>query len=198
MVHALPSPERGWKMLRTITITAELACTAMLTGCAADTTTFDQGPAPAAEQPITEPQAFTLRLDSATTAETVIPAIMAVGHDQIAMACEANPGASIRIFNPLAPGDYADVPCTAILGDNESTGGTGAALTSDIDGPIGQDRQKIGPISFLMCGLFAAGSTLALNYGVCPHARTPKDRKNCGHVSNFGGAAITILCAIPF
>lgn len=89
-----------------------LGFAAALASCAADTTAPDQLPAQTAEAPATEPSAFTLWLDRATTAETAIPAIVAAAHQQLAAACERTPGAAVRILNPLASGSYQDV-CNA-------------------------------------------------------------------------------------
>ncbi len=47
---------------------------------------------------------FELTLPDNTTVETVIPAIVEAGRDQLATACEAYPGASVRIFNPSPRG----------------------------------------------------------------------------------------------
>lgn len=182
-------------MFRAIMTTAVLGCAAMLTGCATDATTPDQGPATYAEQATTEPQLFTLQLDSAMTAETAIPLMLAASHDQLTVACDSMPGVSVRIFNPLAPGDYLDVPCSVIL---SGTGETSTTLTSEpIDGPIGQAEQKLGLITFVMCGLFLGGAHLFMNYALCPRATTERDRKNCNHLSNGSSFALGIMCALP-
>jgi hypothetical protein len=145
------------------------------------------------------PQSFTVRLDRGTTAENVIPQIVAAARGQLAPMCEEHPGASVRIFAPLASNAYTDVPCSSALADDGANGEASAALViSESDGSIGQAQQKLGPISFLMCGLFAGGSTLFTTYVLCPRARTERDRANCGHVSAGGGFALGILCAIPF
>jgi hypothetical protein len=73
-----------------------------------------------------------------------------------------------------------------------------SSTQAEEDERIGEAREHIGPVTFVMCGLFAAGSILFLNYGLCPQARTPEDRGDCDNVANIGGAAFTILCAFPF
>ena len=187
-------------MLRTIPITGMLAWGAMLTGCVADTRSQDKEPASnQAGQADTSPEVFTLRLDSSMTAETITPVLLASAQDKLLAACEATPDKAVRVFNPLASGVYVDVPCSVLLAGDEATGETSGALTSrESDGPIGQAQQKIGPISFLMCGLFLGGSTLFLDKVMCPRAQTEEARKNCSNVGLGGGIALGILCSIPF
>ena len=187
-------------MLRIMPIAAMLACGAVLTGCAADTMTADHEPADnRAGQADTPQQVFILRMDSGTTAESITPALLASAHDKLLAVCEATPDKAVRIFNPLASGAYADVPCSALLAGDEATGETSGAFTGrESDGPIGQTQQKIGPISFLMCGPFLGGSTLFLDKVMCPRAQTEQDRRNCSNVGLGGGIALGILCSIPF
>lgn len=183
-------------MLETI-LTGVLACGAMLTGCAADTPPLDtsaQGP-PAEPADAVAPT-FEVRLGSKMSQEAVIPEILAAGHDQLVTACTADPGATIRVFNPLASGDFADLTCGSVL-RGKAAGQAAAPFTNNGES-TGQTEQPLGPISLVACGLFAAGSFLFLNEVLCPRATSPQDRENCGHVGNFGSAAITILCAIPF
>ena len=133
-------------MWKTSTTAAALACAATWMGCATETTT-DRG------EPAAEARAFTLQLDAATTADTVIPAILAAGHDQLAAACEAAPGAAVRVANPLASGREAIVPCATLVGE---AGETSAALTRELDdGPIDEAQQKITPVG-LACGVLTA------------------------------------------
>ena len=132
----------------------------------------------------------------APTAEDVIPAILAVGHAQLVIACEQTPEASVRILNPLASGDYADVACSSIL---EGTRQTSDALTSDEkDGPIGTTQQKFGPISLLACGIGTIGTALFTRYALCPGAPTERDRTSCNDVGLWGGTALTVVCTLPF
>jgi hypothetical protein len=187
-------------MLGIIPITAMLGCGAVLTACAADTMTPGQEPADnRAGQADTSPQVFTLRVDSSTTAETITPVLLASAHDKLLAACAATPDKAVRVFNPLASGAYEDVPCSALLADSKETEETSGVLTSrESDGPIRQAQQKIGPISFLMCGLFLGASTLLLDKVMCPRAQTEEARKNCSNVGLGGGIALGILCSIPF
>ncbi len=174
-----------------------LACGAMLTGCAADTTPLDTSAPGSVKEPADSVvPTFEVRLGGTMSQEDVITAILAAGHDQLVTACAADPGASIRVVSPLAAGDVTELACSTALADG-STSQAGAPLTTERES-TGQTQQKIGPISLVACGLFAAGSFLFLNEVLCPRATSPQDRENCAHVGNFGGAAITILCAIPF
>lgn len=182
-------------MLRSIRFTAVLACSAILTGCAADTTPPNQAPSTDAEQSTTEPQLFMLHLDGTMTAKTAIPLILAASHDQLAAACDSVPGASVRILNPLASGDYLDLPCSVIL---NGTGETNITLTSEpFEGPIGHAEQKLGPITFLMCGIFLGSSSLFLAKVLCPRARTAQNRAHCDDLNLGGTIALGLLCSIP-
>ena len=187
-------------MLRTITFTAALGCVAMLTGCAAAGAAPDEEPgaAPAA-QTATPLHVFMLRADSDLTADNVTPALVASAGDDLRVACEATPDKAVRIFNPYAPGTHEDVPCSALLAGGDVTGETSSALTrEERDGPTGQARQEVGPISFLFCGLFVGGSTAFLDKVLCPRATTEHARRSCGNVELAGGIALGILCSIPF
>jgi hypothetical protein len=81
---------------------------------------------------------------------------------------------------------------------DDVTGQAATSSTSNLDGPIGEAQQKLGPISFLMCGLFAGGTALYTRYALCPHATTEEDRSNCNDVGLWGGVGIGILCSLPF
>jgi hypothetical protein len=121
-------------MLKIVTIAARVACGAMLGGCAADVApqgAIDDGPALAASLAETAPQTFEMQLRSDTTAETILPQIVQAGHAQLIEACENNPGASVRVYNPLASGAYADLQCTAILGGEKTLGESWQTLTSE-------------------------------------------------------------------
>jgi hypothetical protein len=62
------------------------------------------------DESTTKPEAsktFVAPTSSTTTAGTVIPQIIAAGREQLAAACVVNPGASIRIINPLVSGSDA-------------------------------------------------------------------------------------------
>ncbi|KYG02712.1 hypothetical protein BE21_54565 [Sorangium cellulosum] len=129
----------------------------------------------------------------------MIPQILAAGHDQIAAACEAKPAASVRIFNPLASDEHADVSCASVLGDNRTTGEARAVLVAhESDGPIGEAQQRIGPISTLACGIAGIGITLFTRYVLCPRGRTERARRNCEDTGIWGTVAIGVLCMVPF
>jgi hypothetical protein len=145
------------------------------------------------------PPSFAVRLDRATTVENVIPQILAAGHDQLVAACEAKLAASVRVLNPLASEEYADVSCASVLGDDSATGEARAALVTDeIDGPIGEAQQRIGPISLMACGIAGIGTTLFTRYALCPRGRTERDRRNCEDAGIWGTIGIGVLCMIPF
>jgi hypothetical protein len=184
-------------MLRTITITAVLACAVMLTGCAADTMTSDQEPAEVrAGQAGTPPQAFALHLDNSTTAENVIPAIVAAAHDQLVSVCEGNSGASVRVINPLASGSFEDVQCSDIFGSSEITGQASAPLTGGGE-RIGQTQQEWSLVG-LACSALVLGATLAWNWpgshAGCndPRAENPV---GCQALTSIGGGGLGLLCA---
>lgn len=140
------------------------------------------------------PQRFTVRLDRATTAENVIPQIVAAARGPLASMCEEHPGASLRIMNPLASEAYQDVPCTSVLGGDSATGEANAALVSDEnDGPIGTVQQKWSPFG-LVCSALTIGSSLVANYALCPKAINPTDEKHCRWVSDGGFGTLSFLC----
>ena len=181
-----------------------LACLGLLLllsgflGCSANVAPTDTGGhgSTLGEQNI-EGQSFEVQFPFDVTTESVIAAIVAAGHDELAAACESTPIAAIRILNPLASGEYSDVPCAAILGEEEMVE-TSAALTSHADGPIGQTQQKIGPISLLACAIGSAGTGMFTRYALCPHGRTERDRTKCNDVGLWGSAGITFICTLPF
>jgi hypothetical protein len=167
------------------------------------------GPASAAtDEPTTSPEAsnaFVALLPPTTTAETVIPQIVEAARDRLAAACVASPGASVRINNPLASGDYEDVACSTILEGGESIGQTGEALVSGGE-HLGQTQQK-GIITTAAC--FAGGAALFLGtrYGVCkygggPGAEGDRRRGNCNDVGGWGSLGLGFVCTltaiIPF
>jgi hypothetical protein len=66
-----------------------------------------------ADEPTTNPKAsnsFVMPMTPTMTAETVIPQIVEAGREQLAAACVANPGASIRIANGFICGFTALFP----------------------------------------------------------------------------------------
>jgi hypothetical protein len=151
-------------MLRTITVAVAVACGAMLSGCAADVApldTLDHGPAVAAQQADTTVRIFEVWLRGDTVAETILARIVEAGHAQLVEGCESNPGALVRVYNPLASGAYADVPCAAILGGAKTSGEPQHMLTSEPgDGATGESQQHLTPAG-LLCGLLTIGVGLA-------------------------------------
>ena len=153
-----------------------------------------------ADEPTSNPEAskaFVALTLPTTTAETVIPQIVEAGREQLAAACVINPGASVRIINPLASGVYTDVPCSTILDGGESVGQTSEALKSGGE-HIGQTQQK-GVITTVAC--FAAGTALFLGtrYGVCeygggPGAEGDRRRANCNDIGSWGGVGLGFVC----
>jgi hypothetical protein len=179
-------------MLKTISLLGSAVLLAAVVGCAADVApldTGDHGPAPGAEQASSAPQSFSVQLRGATTAETVIPALVA--------ACESTPGASVRVVNPLASGEFADVSCAAILGGAELAGESQQALTSGpSDGPIGEAQQSITPVAPIICGLAALIAATA-GARACSDWRGPNSQF-C-NVGNFGtNAAWLFACGMMF
>jgi hypothetical protein len=181
-----------------------LACAAVLVSalpaCSADVAPRDEGDhgsAEGAEQVSTAPQLFEVWLPVNTTAEDGIPALVAAAHDQLATACKSTPGASIRIFNPLASGDYADVSCAAIRGGAESTGESRQSLTSEpSDGPIGESQQSLPPVGPFICLLAAVISATAASRA-CKDWRGPNS-EFC-NVANFtNNLAWGTACIIMF
>ena len=182
-------------MLKTMMSAAVFAQIAMLTGCAADRTEADGGPAADTAQVTTEAEGFVLRLPDSTTAETAIPALVQAGHARLATMCQSSPGGAIRILNPLAPGVFEDLPCSTIL---EGTATAGSALRDDVDGPTGQVEQRFGPISLLACALGTVGTGLFTRYAVCPNGATEQDRTRCNDAGLWGSAGLTFVCTLPF
>jgi hypothetical protein len=172
---------------------------AALIGCGGEEESSELGTPYGRDEADNASQSFAVRLDRATTEENVIPRILAAGHDQLVAACEAKPAASVRILNPLASEEYADVSCASVLGDGSTTGEARAALVTDeIDGPIGEAQQRIGPISALACGIAGIGTTLFTRYALCPQGRTERARRNCEDAGIWGTIGIGVLCMIPF
>jgi hypothetical protein len=169
-----------------ITIAAVLSCAAMLAGCAADTTAPDLP----AEQ-TDAPQAFEVRLRGDATAESATAAILAAGQEQLVTACEQTPGASVRIMNPLASGDYADVACSSIL---DGAGQTSEALT--IGERIGEAQQPFTPIGGILCSLASLVATTAAA-NECKKWRGPNS-EFCGVGGFMSGSAWIIGCYLAF
>ena len=178
-------------MVRTVTAAVVPAWMVVFTGCAADTATLDTTARdPPAERADT-PQTFYVWLRGDMTAENAVSAIVAAGRDQLAGACESAPDSSLRILNPLASGDYADVACSSIL--DGDTGQTSEALASVEH--IGQVQQK-GVISTVAC--FAAATTVFVGtrYGVCARGKTEKIRTDCNDVGSWGNVGLGFVCGL--
>lgn len=179
--------------------TAGIAALVAVAGCGGSEESNAGGVPHGEEQAATAPQDFTVELDRSTTAESVIPQIVTAGHDQLVAACEAKSAASVRILNPLASEEYADVSCASVLGDDRVTGEARAALVTDeIDGPIGEAQQRIGPISLMACGIAGIGTSLFTRYALCPRGRTERARRSCEDAGLWGTVGIGVICMIPF
>ena len=140
---------------------------------------------------------FVVFVDSATTKESDIPAILASGRAELIAACESNSGASVRIYNPMASGDYVDVSCAAVLGDEEVTGQAAAALgRSPGEGATGEAPQRLTPLGPLLCGLTGL-ITSAAQDRVCRDWRG-RNSQFC-NVGTFGSGTFWLFaCAIAF
>jgi hypothetical protein len=142
----------------------------------------DHGPAPGAPQANAAPPLFEVQLRGDTTAGTVMPAMVAAAHARLVTACESTPGASVRVFNPLASGEYADVACAAILDGGEPTGESRQPLTSKAsDGPIGESQQALSPLS-LLCAL---GGVIAARIAAVQCERWRGPNSELCNVGNF-------------
>jgi hypothetical protein len=176
-------------------LTAAMVAFAAVPACGGAEESSEAGAAHGGEEADNAPQSFTVRLDSETTAENVIPQIVIAGRGQLAAMCEAaQPGAWVRILNPLASGAYTDVLCTSVLDGDGPTGEASAALVSDeSDGPIGTVQQKWSPFG-LACSVLTMGAGLVASYALCPRATNPDDKKNCDYVTAGGLSGLGLLC----
>ena len=167
------------------------------------------GPAAAeTNEPTTTPEAsnaFVTLTPPTVDAETVIPLIVEAGREQLATACVANPGASVRILDPLASGSYEDIACSTLLDGGESVGQTSDALMSGGE-HIGQVQQK-GIITTVACFAGATTVFLGTRYGVCkygggPGAEGDRRRADCNDIGSWGEVGLGFVCAltgvIPF
>ncbi len=166
-------------------------------GCAADVALTDTGdPGPALAEPTAEGQRFAVQLPRDVTTESVLPAIVAAGHDELAAACAATPGASIRILNPLASGTFEDVSCASVL-QGEGTAETSAALSSEPAGErVGEDQQSLTPLGGLLCSLASLIATTAAA-NECKKWRGPNSQV-CGVGGMYSGAAWVFACYFMF
>src|SRR4051794_34021458 len=117
-------------MLRTFMVGSAVALLSAVSGVAAaePLPASEDESAPGAEPSGSSTRRFVVLVDSAVTKESVIPAILAASRAELIAACEGNSGASIRIYNPMASGDYVDVPCSTVLGGEEVSGQAAGAL----------------------------------------------------------------------
>ncbi len=154
-------------MLRTFVIGSAFA---LFSGAAsaAPLSASDGESAPGAEPSSSTMQSFLVPVDSATTQESVIPAILAAGRAELIAACESNSGASVRIYNPMASGGYVDVPCAVVLGGTEGTGQAAEALPRAVgapnapnEGATGEARQRLTPLAPLICALLGGIASTA-------------------------------------
>ena len=184
-------------MLKTLTTVAVLVCAAMLPGCAAETASTDAAAQGAEAGPADGAEAFEVRSGNGAGAEGAIPAIVAAGRAQLIAACDDAPEMTVRIFNPLASGDHADIACSDILG-GEAFGQTSEAPSSLEH--VGQVQQKFGPISAAACLLGPATVFAGTRYGVCPYGKTKQVRTGCNDVGGWGSIGMSVLCfvIIPF
>ncbi len=134
-------------------------------------------------------ETFAFHLDGEVKTEDVVLQIAIHGREQLAAACAAHPAASVRIYNPLSPGEFADLSCASILGDDIPLIETGDALKSE---PIGEAQQRWSILG-LGCSLFILGVSWLLNAG-CDTPRS-EDPKSCHDVTNWGFGALGVACA---
>lgn len=115
---------------------------------------------------------------------------LSVAISLLCSACGAEwPATSVRIFNPLALGDFADVSCPAILGAGVTTAEARAALTSE---PIGRAQQEWSILG-LGCSLFVLGVSSFLHAGC--DTPSAENSKRCHDVTNWGFGALGAVCA---
>jgi hypothetical protein len=166
----------------------------VLTGCAGDTTQLDTAVQGSPAEHPAALESFRVPLAGDATAETAIPAILVAGHEQLVAACGQTPRASVRIMNPLAPDDLADVACSAIL---DGTWQTSDALTHATTGEqTGEAREPLTPIGGLLCSLASLVATTAAA-NECRKWRGP-DSEFCGVGTFISGSAWIAACYIAF
>ncbi|XYH99709.1 hypothetical protein ACMHYB_08090 [Sorangium sp. So ce1128] len=144
-----------------------------------------------AEDAAATPRNFIVELDPA---ENAIPQILRTGRSELAATCADRPDASIRVFDPLDPGAFADVPCASMLRDGAAAGEESAAPVSDGDEPVEAVQQALSPLS-IGCAAFVLGSSLVAVRAICPRAPNPRDAKRCHNWSDAGFGTLTIMCA---
>lgn len=172
-------------MLRTITIAGVLACGAMLPVLAhADLAHADEAQG-----------TFMLQLEDDTTPATVIEQIAAAGRDQLVVACESTPAATVRILNPLASGDYADLACSTVL-DNDTWQTSAAPSNASGDGRIGEAQQRLTPVGPVLCGLLGIFEGAAMAKA-CSDWRG-RNSQFCNVGSVYTSVAWLVACTLMF
>lgn len=141
------------------------------------------------------PQTFEIFLEDAPTADTVIPQIVAAAHERLATACADRSSVLVRIWNPLIPGSYTDVPCTEILGTGTAVSEAGKALARE---PTGEARGEWSPVG-LVCSLLMFGAASAFNWPWakegCNNPRA-NDPAACQAATGLGFGALGVLCSL--
>ncbi|WP_437587339.1 hypothetical protein [Sorangium sp. So ce1000] len=134
---------------------------------------------------------FELSLDPE---EPAIPQIVTAGRPELAAACADRPEGLIRIFNPLDPGVFADVPCASVLSGDAAAQEQSAVPASEGAEPIGEAQQRWSPLT-IGCAAFVLGSTLIATRAICPRATNPRAEKHCNRWSDVGFGTLTLMCA---
>jgi hypothetical protein len=184
-------------MLKSFSLACIVFTLSGVLGCAADVAPNDTGDhGPALAPPTAERQSFAVQLSRDARAETVVPAIVAAGHDELAAACASTPGAAIRILNPLASEAFEDVSCASIL-SGEGTAETSAALSGEPTGErIGEAQQPFTPVGGVLCSLAALIATAAAA-NECKKWRGPNSEL-CGVGGMYSGVAWIAACYVMF
>ncbi|XXX76934.1 hypothetical protein WMF30_55735 [Sorangium sp. So ce134] len=144
-----------------------------------------------AEEAGLPPRHFELSLDPEVPA---IPQILDAGRPELAAACADRPGAAIRIFDPLDPGAFADVPCAAMVSYDAAAQEGSAVPVSEGDEPIGAAQQRWSPLG-LGCSIFVFAAATVAGSAICPRAADPRDAKRCGHYTNVSFGVLGAACA---
>jgi len=140
----------------------------------------------------TAPHSFTVTFEPGTTAKNVIPQMVATGREHLALACRDQADAVIRIMNPLASGDYVDVACSWVLGDEATGEATAARVSGETDGPIGVAKQPWSPFG-LGCTIATGLAYLFASRVLCDHPRAEQPRA-CRNVTDAGFFGLGVAC----
>lgn len=134
------------------------------------------------------PQSFAVRLETATTEDNANAQIANAVRGELAAVCGAEPGGSVRIYNPLAPGAHEDIPCASVLAGEPAIGEASAALIrGGSDGPIGVVQEKWSPVG-LACTLLWFGIGQLVSLGCAQHH--PGDYLGCSLPAAAGSTAL--------